>query len=91
MLPTDAPTLVFPSSRVLVFSRAQSQRAGFIIFCVGFLVDVLAKGATFSMHAEQQSWFCGILPSGSESGTGPSGPLDGSTDTLGGSGYLLGS
>ena len=55
VLPTDAPTLVFPSSRVLVFSRAQSQRAGFIIFCVGFLVDVLAKGAIFSMHAENSN------------------------------------
>ena len=34
---------------------------------------------------------CGLLPYVEESGTGHSCPLDGSADTMGGWGYLLGS
>ena len=53
----------------------------------------------YNVHTcNQPTWLpglshvCCILPPYvDESGTGHSGPLDGSADTLGGSGYLLGS
>ena len=35
---------------------ARAERAGFILFCLGSSVDVLAKGTIFGMHAEQHFW-----------------------------------
>ena len=58
---------------------------------VGWSKTLVARRCSSAAIASAAYMFCCILWSRSESGTGHSCPLDGSADTMGGWGYLLGS